>query len=152
MTASIESIDETNLSIQNDASLLVNPNILLHKLAILLREETVCEANEPIRRRHFCANETRTGRASELLFYLNTMGLLSHVRVPGPSLPGGTYRPYLIPFFPSRWLRCGGPEMDCVRDNQDTDLAQLWSVAALVLFFKRKPPPSSAHRPTDPRT
>jgi len=66
-------MDETNLSIQNDASLLVDPNILLYKLAVLLREETIRETNEPIGGRHFCENKTGTGRASELLFYLNTV-------------------------------------------------------------------------------
>ena len=56
----------TNLSIQNDASLLVNPKILLHQLAILLREETICEANEAVGRRHSWAKKT-VERSSLLL-------------------------------------------------------------------------------------
>ena len=48
----------TNLGIQNDASLLVNPKILLYQLAILLREETICETNEAVGRRHSWAKKT----------------------------------------------------------------------------------------------
>jgi len=46
-----------NLSIQDYASLLVNPKVLLHQLAILPREETIREANEAVGRRHSCAKK-----------------------------------------------------------------------------------------------
>lgn len=62
---------ETNLSIQNDAPLLVNPKILPHRLAILLREKAICEANEAVGRGHLCAKNA--GRTLELPRYLNTM-------------------------------------------------------------------------------
>ena len=47
-----ESGGRINLSIQNDASSLINPKILFHQLTVLLRKETICEANETVGRRH----------------------------------------------------------------------------------------------------
>jgi len=53
----VESVGETNLGIEDYASLLVYPKILLHQLSVLLREETIRKAKETVRRRHSCAKE-----------------------------------------------------------------------------------------------
>ena len=45
-------VGETHLSVQNDAPLPVNPQILLHQPTIFLREETVRGADEAVGRRH----------------------------------------------------------------------------------------------------
>lgn len=103
----MQCVDETNLSIQNYASLLVNPKVLFHQLAILLREETICEADETVWGRHSLVDET--GRTLDLLSYiLRYHRPLGHVGAP-EIFPGGKYTPDSIPSPPppSRLLRCG---------------------------------------------
>ena len=136
---------KTNLSIQNDALLLVNPEILLHKPTILPREKAVCEANETVGRGHPCAN--KTGRTFELLCYLNTW-TTGPCESPRAISWRHIYTVFNFLFFPVAFsaVRWSVRKMDCVRDK--SILHSCGQLRPLRPFFKREPP-SSAHRLTD---
>jgi len=107
----------TNLCIQNDASLLVNPKILLHQLAILLREETIREANEAVGRRHSWGRR----RSNVSVFF----EVLNYQTEPCGK-PGGYHLPGIIIVFTSSLAQpvaawsWSGRETDCM-GNPGTD-------------------------------